>query len=129
MDNRLKQLRLKKKISQQELADEIGVTRQAISLFEKGEREPKLETWIKLAKYFDVPMGYLQGSMSYSKYKETEEARERAYYHIDNIEKIMIQGLEDPNKGEENFKKYTKEMHKEFEFLKKELKNIQDLRR
>lgn len=61
MANRIRELRAEKNISQQKLADEIGVTRQAISLFEKGERDPKLETWIKLADYFGVSVGYLQG--------------------------------------------------------------------
>ena len=59
--NRIRKLRAEKNISQQKLADEIGVTRQSISLFEKGERDPKLETLIKLADYFDVSVGYLQG--------------------------------------------------------------------
>ena len=61
MGNRIRELRAEKNISQQKLADEIGVTRQSISLFEKGERDPKLETLIKLADYFDVSVGYLQG--------------------------------------------------------------------
>lgn len=61
MGNRIRELRTEKNISQQKLADEIGVTRQSISLFEKGERDPKLETLIKLADYFDVSVGYLQG--------------------------------------------------------------------
>lgn len=59
--NRIRELRAEKNISQQKLADEIGVTRQAVSLFEKGGRDPKLETWIKLADYFGVHVGYLQG--------------------------------------------------------------------
>lgn len=61
MGNRIRELRTEKNISQQKLADEISVTRQAISLFEKGERDPKLETWIKLAKHFGVHVGYLRG--------------------------------------------------------------------
>ena len=128
MSNRIKKLRLEKKISQQKLADEIGVTRQAISLFEKGEREPKLETWIKLTKYFDVPMDYLQGSMSYLNYKKSEEARDRASYHIDKIEKIVIEALNESNKSKENLEKYTEEIYKEFDFIKKEFENMQNLK-
>lgn len=65
MDNRIKELRLKKGISQQKLADNVGVTRQAVSLFEKGDRDPKLETWIKLADYFGVSVSYLKGISKY----------------------------------------------------------------
>ena len=59
--NRIAELRKNKKISQAQLAKETGLTRQAISLYEIGKREPKLETWLKLADFFDVPVSYLQG--------------------------------------------------------------------
>lgn len=61
MKNRIRELRAEKNISQAQLAHEIGVTRQAISLFEKDDRVPRLETFIKLADYFGVSVGYLQG--------------------------------------------------------------------
>lgn len=61
MHNRIKEIRQQKNISQSKLASELGTTQQAISFYEKGEREPKLETWQKLADFFDVPIAYLQG--------------------------------------------------------------------
>ena len=61
--NRISELRKETNTSQTELAKLLGVTRQAISLYEKwpdkGGREPKLETWELLAKYFDVDPEYL----------------------------------------------------------------------
>ena len=59
--NRIKEIRQEKNLSQTDIAKALGVTRQAISLYEKGDREPKLETWQKLADFFDVPTSYLQG--------------------------------------------------------------------
>lgn len=61
--NRLKELRLNKKISQTDLAKMLGVTRQAISLYESGFRTPKPETWQALADYFNVSVPYLQGKI------------------------------------------------------------------
>lgn len=61
MNNRILELREKKDVSQSQLADAIGVSRQAISLYERGDREPKLKTWQKMADYFGVSVGYLQG--------------------------------------------------------------------
>lgn len=61
MKNRIAELRKKKKVSQASVAEALGITRQAISLYERGEHEPKLETWQKLAKFFDAPVPYLQG--------------------------------------------------------------------
>ncbi|MBD5069084.1 MAG: helix-turn-helix transcriptional regulator [Lactobacillus sp.] len=86
MSNRIKKLRLEKKISQQKLADEIGVTRQAISLFEKGERDPKLETWIKLSNYLNVSVGYLKGISDEDYYLDILKILDK-YGVISNIEK------------------------------------------
>lgn len=61
MQNRLKEIRQEKNLSQTDIANALGVTRQAISLYEKGDRELKLETWQKLADFFNVPVDYLLG--------------------------------------------------------------------
>lgn len=61
MMNRIKELREKNEVSQSNVAKAVGITRQAVSLYEKGEREPKLETWQKLADFFGVSVQYLQG--------------------------------------------------------------------
>lgn len=61
MQNRIKELREKKGLSQEELAKKLNISQQAISLYEKGDREPKLETWQKLADFFNVPVDYLLG--------------------------------------------------------------------
>ncbi len=61
MVNRIRELRAEKNITQAQLAYEIGMTGQAVYYYELGKREPKLSTWIKLADYFGVSVGYLQG--------------------------------------------------------------------
>ena len=59
--NRAKEQRLKKGLSQPQLAEDIGVTKQTISLWERGVRRPEFETMNKLAQYFGVNMAYLVG--------------------------------------------------------------------
>lgn len=61
MKNRILELRKKKKVSQGDVAKALNVTRQAISQYETGDREPRLETWQKLADFFGVSVPYLQG--------------------------------------------------------------------
>lgn len=59
--NRLRELRIKKGLTIQQVADGIGVSNGTISRYEQGSREPKLDTWKKLADYFNVTPQYLVG--------------------------------------------------------------------
>lgn len=65
--NRIKELRKKKGLSLQQVADVVGVGNSTISRYETGKREPKLETWKALSDFFGVTIEYLQGTTSYIK--------------------------------------------------------------
>lgn len=52
METKIQELRKANKISQAELADEMGVTRQAIISLEKGRYNASLELAFKIARYF-----------------------------------------------------------------------------
>jgi len=54
LNNRLRVLRAEKEISQKELAEEIGVSRQTINSVEKGKFNPSVILAIKMARYFNV---------------------------------------------------------------------------
>ena len=60
--NRLKEVRKKKGLSLQQVADAVGVGNNTISRYETGKREPKLEMWQKLADIYGVSVPYLQGT-------------------------------------------------------------------
>ena len=60
-NNRLKEIRLKNKRTQKDLAKFLGVSEQAIAYYEQAKREPSISTWEKLASYFNVPTSYLMG--------------------------------------------------------------------
>ena len=55
-------LRTKKGLSQEELAEKMFVTRQAVSRWENGETIPNIDTLKLLSKYFDVSINTLLGS-------------------------------------------------------------------
>ena len=59
--NRLKELRQKNNLTLKELGQKVGMANNTISRYETGKREPKLETWNKLAVFFNVSIPYLQG--------------------------------------------------------------------
>ena len=52
METKIQELRKANKISQAELADEMGVTRQTIISLEKGRYNASLELAVKIARYF-----------------------------------------------------------------------------
>ncbi len=54
MKNELKVFRAKHDLTQQDLAEKVGVTRQTIISIEKGRYEPSLSLAFKLANYFEV---------------------------------------------------------------------------
>ena len=60
--NIILELRTKKGISQEELAEKVFVTRQAVSRWETGETVPNIETLKLLSKLFDVSINTLLGS-------------------------------------------------------------------
>lgn len=57
--NRIQQLRKEKGISQDQLANEVGVSRQAVSKWESQQSLPDLEKIIILSEYFSVSTDYL----------------------------------------------------------------------
>ena len=56
LDNHIHKLRLQHKISQQELADVIGVSRKTISTVETGRFTPSVVIALKIAEYFAIPV-------------------------------------------------------------------------
>lgn len=58
---RLRSLRAEKDLTRQALSNLIGITHSSINMYERGEREPGLETLEIIADFFNVDMDYLLG--------------------------------------------------------------------
>lgn len=58
---RLRQLRTERKLSQEELGKELHLGTSAISMYERGEREPDFEKLGMIADFFNVSIDYLLG--------------------------------------------------------------------
>lgn len=80
LSQNIKLLRKQKGVSQQILGDELGLTRQAIAAYEKGIREPDVETISHIADFFEVSIDYLVGRV---------DSPQRSVYEVSkNIKKI-----------------------------------------
>lgn len=54
MKNKLKELRKERNLTQQDLANMVGVSRQTINMVENNKYDPTLNLAIKLAKYLNL---------------------------------------------------------------------------
>ncbi len=56
---KLYELRKKSCLSQEQLAEQLGVSRQAISKWESGKAMPESDTLVSISQYFNVSLDYL----------------------------------------------------------------------
>lgn len=72
LDKNLKKLRKQYKLSQEELAKELNISRQAISRWEIGKTEPDIKMIQKIAKFYNVSIEELLSDEDTSSKKEEE---------------------------------------------------------
>ena len=81
----LKLLRKENGISQQKLADAIGMSQQSINQYENHDTEPDIMTLCKLADYFETSVDYLIGHTDIRNHIEPTSA-----YHLNADEGAII---------------------------------------
>lgn len=59
---RLHEIRKSRGLTQQELADKVGLTKTSICCYENGTRTPTMDTLIDLANELNVDLGYFFGT-------------------------------------------------------------------
>lgn len=62
---RLQTLRERRRLSRRTLAELCGLSKNMISLYERGEKAPSVDALIKLADYFGVSTDYLLGRKNF----------------------------------------------------------------
>lgn len=87
MVQNLKKMRMKKGISQQQLADVIGVSQQSINKYENHMVEPDINTLMALADYFNTSVDYLIGHTDIDHVIETIQ-----HYDLNDDEGVLIDG-------------------------------------
>lgn len=59
MKNRIRELRKAGKLTQEELSQRVGVSRQSIVAIEKGKYNPSLKLAFRIAKQFNCPVEHV----------------------------------------------------------------------
>ncbi len=141
------ELRTKNGFSQDELAEKVFVTRQAVSRWENGETVPNTETLKLLSKLFDVSINTLLGAprnlicqccgmplkddCNISKEKDgvfNEDYckwcyadGEYMYHDMDELIEVCVKSMADGNFSEEQAREYMKNMLPSLNYWKKYL--------
>lgn len=59
ISDNLKELRIQKGLSKQQISKDLLISRQAYTNYEEGNQLPSLDTLIEMAKYFDISLSAL----------------------------------------------------------------------
>ena len=146
----IRDLRNKKGLSQEELAEKVFVTRQAVSRWENGETVPNTETLKALSKVFDLSINTLLGSprelicqccgmpledSSISREKDgifNEDYckwcyadGEYMYHDMDDLIEVCVKNMASEAFTSEQVREYLKEMLPKLDYWKK-YKNLDD---
>ncbi|AEY64809.1 helix-turn-helix transcriptional regulator [Clostridium sp. BNL1100] len=111
MNNRLRELRKEKGLTQMELAKQLNVSDRSVGFYETGERDPDTDTLRKLSDFFDVSIDYL---LCRSDIRKTGKVETKAYHNLD------IAGLPDEAiKQVEDYIEFVKQKYNPDGSLKK----------
>lgn len=103
--NRLRELRksqgltLKDTVKKMKEQESLIVTADALAKYERGDREPKIETWQKFADFFKVSVPYLQGltyttdevvKIVHEYYFEKDETEQLGTFNYDFVKDIDL---------------------------------------
>lgn len=64
----LKTIRKQRNLNQQKVALDLNITREALSHYENGRREPSLAMLVKMSDYFNVSIDYLITGKEFQKH-------------------------------------------------------------
>ena len=63
----LKKIRKFKNLNQQKVAMDLNISREALSHYENGKREPSLTLLVQMSEYFNVSINYLITGIEFKK--------------------------------------------------------------
>lgn len=120
-NEKLKSLRIDNRLTQEEVAEKINVSRCSLANYELGRRKPTVEIFAKFAKFYNVSVDYLSGKLeedSHSSYfKEQAEmffmsekiTTEDKELILQDIMDLYFRGKKQGAKDKKNNKKDPKE--------------------
>lgn len=92
--NRIKKLRKQRGMTQAELARELDISASSIGMYEQGRREPDKEMFLRLSRYFGVPVEYLMDdSVKLDEPMEFKDFIEKVRRELLEREGLLVNGV------------------------------------
>lgn len=112
----IKNLRIERGITQEQLASLLKVSRSTIGMYETGSREPDFETLEAIADIFNVDMDYLMGRSTVERKNPISESPVPAGFQplpqMDRVPRVGRIACGEPILAEENIEGYDRVPHK-----------------
>jgi transcriptional regulator with XRE-family HTH domain len=104
--SRLKLLRTQRKLTQEEMAEKIGVARTTYAMYEQNKREPDYETLQKIANFYGVSVDYLFGRSEQPAADLSKDDREMLAFFKDPKLNLFFKEMAQSEEGKlEQFRK------------------------
>lgn len=110
--SRLKYLRTRHKLTQEQLGQKINVTKVSISGYESGNRTPDTETLQKIADIFEVSVDYLLGRTDDDSLTGKKEENENLFFF--DLEGLSEEDIEAVKKHIESLRLMAKQYNKNY---------------
>ena len=127
---KIRALRLQQKMTQEQLADRLGVSYQSISRWENGITYPDIEFLPAIANYFSVSLDYLMGQDDAEKIKAIKKQINRIANMSENDEDELIELIRNCRREKENSEYFENICYSlRYSPLHKNTKVIEELRK
>lgn len=93
----IRRFRKQNNMSQDELAEKLGVSRQSVSLWENGQTQPTIENIIALSKLFNITSDTLLGNVANAEVPQPQNIQPPLpQNNVDNAEVPQPQNIQQP---------------------------------
>ncbi len=113
--SRIKEERLKRGLSQQQLGDLLDVTKVSVCGYENGTRTPTMETFMKLIEVLDMSPDYLLG-------RDINVICEEEEKYVKKIAKVDLQIINEIKKYPNLYQKMTNDLSRTVELMDRKIK-------
>lgn len=92
--DRLRDLRTEKKLNQEDLATKFKISKSAVGMYERNQREPSLELLQSFAEYFEVTVDYLVGRTNTRNSNTNKKDENIFYFDLDGLDEEGIEEIQ-----------------------------------